>query len=462
MRRACSGSRPRAAAASRALAPSDRDLDTLFPSLTALAARRRARGRRRRAVRSRRVARSRARGSSSVLLPLLALCVPPRLDLRVAARRRSRRCRAPRRSSGRILWQRPDQRGCEALRGAASRSARPSCSRIRSGAAPRSIAPEQFEASAASLANIDSAEGHYNRGNALAKAGQLPAAIARLRPRARARSRARGRALQSRSRRGVSEDNPEEQPAAGSSRASRASKATRTNRRARAASSRTAASRPTSSRASKGSKARTARAKPNDGSQDQPEQPNDGEQQAEEELGAGTRTRAKKPPTRRPRKRNGARGRRAVGVGAGRGAVVAPRAARPGRLAAAQVPVSVPAFRRRSGRQSRGRRLGRGAASRGDDAPARAVGARVRVARARRRAARRSRKTRPCRRPSIAPSCATTSRSRTCLRAEGAVRGEPEIAPLAAQFDVLEHARAAAHRHRQRRGRPRSTSGSTS
>ena len=37
---------------------------------------------------------------------------------------------------------------------------------------------EQFEASAASLANIESAAGHYNRGNALAKAGQLPAAIA--------------------------------------------------------------------------------------------------------------------------------------------------------------------------------------------------------------------------------------------------------------------------------------------
>jgi Ca-activated chloride channel family protein len=36
----------------------------------------------------------------------------------------------------------------------------------------------QFEESAASLANVDTSLGHYNRGNALAKAGQLPAAIA--------------------------------------------------------------------------------------------------------------------------------------------------------------------------------------------------------------------------------------------------------------------------------------------
>jgi Ca-activated chloride channel family protein len=75
------------------------------------------------------------------------------------------------------LWQRADQRGVDALE--AQQAARAAelfkNSEWRSAAQYRA---EQFEASAASLANIDSAEGHYNRGNALAKAGQLPAAIA--------------------------------------------------------------------------------------------------------------------------------------------------------------------------------------------------------------------------------------------------------------------------------------------
>jgi Ca-activated chloride channel family protein len=74
------------------------------------------------------------------------------------------------------LWQRPDQRGLEALETAQAERAAElfenpewrSAAQYRAG---------QFEASAGSLANIDSAAGHYNRGNALAKAGQLPAAI---------------------------------------------------------------------------------------------------------------------------------------------------------------------------------------------------------------------------------------------------------------------------------------------
>ena len=76
----------------------------------------------------------------------------------------------------RDLWQRPDQRGYEALEAqqadrAAELFENPEW---RSAAQYRA---EQFEASAASLSNVDSAVAHYNRGNALAKAGQLPAAI---------------------------------------------------------------------------------------------------------------------------------------------------------------------------------------------------------------------------------------------------------------------------------------------
>jgi Ca-activated chloride channel family protein len=75
------------------------------------------------------------------------------------------------------LWQRPDQRGSKALEAEQAERAAElfespewrSAAQYRAG---------QFEASAASLANVDSTLGHYNRGNALAKAGQLPAAIA--------------------------------------------------------------------------------------------------------------------------------------------------------------------------------------------------------------------------------------------------------------------------------------------
>jgi Ca-activated chloride channel family protein len=75
------------------------------------------------------------------------------------------------------LWQRRDQRGLDALD--AEQPARAAelfeSPEWRSAAQYRA---EQFEASAASLANVDSALGHYNRGNALAKSGQIPAAIA--------------------------------------------------------------------------------------------------------------------------------------------------------------------------------------------------------------------------------------------------------------------------------------------
>jgi Ca-activated chloride channel family protein len=75
------------------------------------------------------------------------------------------------------LWQRGDQRGIDALD--AEQPARAAelfeSPEWRSAAQYRA---EQFEASAATLANVESALGHYNRGNALAKAGQIPAAIA--------------------------------------------------------------------------------------------------------------------------------------------------------------------------------------------------------------------------------------------------------------------------------------------
>jgi Ca-activated chloride channel family protein len=75
------------------------------------------------------------------------------------------------------LWQRPDQRGSKAFESeqperAAQLFENPewrSAAQYRAG---------QFEDSAASLSSVDSTEGHYNRGNALAKAAQLPAAIA--------------------------------------------------------------------------------------------------------------------------------------------------------------------------------------------------------------------------------------------------------------------------------------------
>jgi Ca-activated chloride channel family protein len=75
------------------------------------------------------------------------------------------------------LWKRADQRGFAELRAEnPARAAELFDSAEWRGAAHYRAG--QFEASAASLTNIDSAAGHYNRGNALAKAGQLQAAIA--------------------------------------------------------------------------------------------------------------------------------------------------------------------------------------------------------------------------------------------------------------------------------------------
>jgi Ca-activated chloride channel family protein len=74
------------------------------------------------------------------------------------------------------LWQRRDQRGYEALQmNEAARAAELFVNpEWRSAAQYRA---EAFDASAATLTNLDTATAHYNRGNALAKGGALEAAI---------------------------------------------------------------------------------------------------------------------------------------------------------------------------------------------------------------------------------------------------------------------------------------------
>ena len=158
-----------------ALAPNDRDLDTLFPAPAALPLD---------------VALDDAAGEeyeadvwldrgvvlAVVLLPLLVLCfrrgwIAVWLLVVLAPVPRAHAF------EWQDLWKRPDQRGFEALEAEqAERAAQlfddpewRSAAQYRAG---------QFEESAVSLANVDSTAAHYNRGNALAKAGQLPAAIA--------------------------------------------------------------------------------------------------------------------------------------------------------------------------------------------------------------------------------------------------------------------------------------------
>jgi len=75
------------------------------------------------------------------------------------------------------LWQRPDQRGYEALQENQSERAAQLFEdpQWRGAALYRA---GKFADSATTLSGVDSAEGNYNRGNALAKAGQLEDAIA--------------------------------------------------------------------------------------------------------------------------------------------------------------------------------------------------------------------------------------------------------------------------------------------
>ena len=161
-----------------ALAASDRDLDTLFPAPAALPLDATldtpvdAGGEQYEAD----VWLDRGALLAVMLLPLLALCfrrgwISLWLLVVLAPLPRAHAF------EWQDLWQRPDQRGSEALE--AQQAAR--AAELFENPEWRSAAQyraEQFEASAASLANVDSPLGHYNRGNALARAGQLPAAIA--------------------------------------------------------------------------------------------------------------------------------------------------------------------------------------------------------------------------------------------------------------------------------------------
>jgi Ca-activated chloride channel family protein len=157
------------------LTASDRDLDTLFPPPSALpldATLDTAGGEQYEAD----VWLDRGVVLAALLLPLLALCfrrgwIAVWLLVVLAPQPRAQAL------EWEDLWQRPDQRGLKAFEAEeAARAAElfetpewRSAAQYRAG---------QFEQSAASLANVDTSLGHYNRGNALAKAGQLPAAIA--------------------------------------------------------------------------------------------------------------------------------------------------------------------------------------------------------------------------------------------------------------------------------------------
>ena len=157
-----------------ALTTSDRDLDALFPSaaLPLDAALDDAAGEQYEAD----IWRDRGLVFAVALLPLLALCfrrgwIALWLLVVLAPQPRAEAL------EWQDLWQRPDQRGLKAFESeqperAAQLFENPewrSAAQYRAG---------QFEESAASLSSIDSPEGHYNRGNALARAGQIPAAIA--------------------------------------------------------------------------------------------------------------------------------------------------------------------------------------------------------------------------------------------------------------------------------------------
>jgi Ca-activated chloride channel family protein len=76
----------------------------------------------------------------------------------------------------RALWQRPDQQAAGALAGGDyARAARLAQDPARSGAARYRLG--DFEAAADAFAAGDSADAHYNRGNALARAGRLEDAL---------------------------------------------------------------------------------------------------------------------------------------------------------------------------------------------------------------------------------------------------------------------------------------------
>jgi Ca-activated chloride channel family protein len=159
-----------------ALATSDRDLDTLFPAATALPLEASFDAGDGEQQYEADVWLDRGVVLAALLLPLLALCfrrgwIALWVLVVLAPLPRAQAL------EWQDLWQRADQRGLQALEAEqAERAAELFESPAWRGTAQYRAG--QFEASAASLAAVDSALGHYNRGNALAKAGQVPAAIA--------------------------------------------------------------------------------------------------------------------------------------------------------------------------------------------------------------------------------------------------------------------------------------------
>jgi len=154
------------------LAPDDRDLDSLFPATPLPGAAQLASGA---GEQQADIWRDRGGWLALALLPLLALCFRRGwlAVLLVVLMLPTPRAHA---FEWQDLWQRPDQRGYEALqREQAERAAQLFEDPQWRGAAQYRAG--KFADSATSLAGIDTAEGNYNRGNALAKAGQLEDAI---------------------------------------------------------------------------------------------------------------------------------------------------------------------------------------------------------------------------------------------------------------------------------------------
>jgi Ca-activated chloride channel family protein len=154
------------------LAPDDRDLDALFPSVLPPGGELAEEGGEQHQAD---VWRDRGLLLAVALLPLLALSFRRGwiCALLVCAVMPLPRAEAFEWSD---LWQRPDQRGFEAMQANdAARAATLFKDPAWKGAAE--FRAEDFPASAATLDRLDTADGNYNRGNALAKSGKLEEAI---------------------------------------------------------------------------------------------------------------------------------------------------------------------------------------------------------------------------------------------------------------------------------------------